>query len=157
MGTFDRRSKGTAYHDARIVALQLQQSLAHRAPALALEVPQETDRIFRTPSQSVCENQGATTTRSSGSLVLTPHVHSRSPTPATLQFATTAALAVVTHVARHLGLVARVRPPARTPLAAPEALVVLSLSRMLLSTPTGATKASTRNTTLLLTSFRATM
>ena len=37
---------------------QLQQSLAHRAPALALEVPQETDRIFRTPSQSVFKNQG---------------------------------------------------------------------------------------------------
>jgi hypothetical protein len=104
-----------------------------------------------TPSRSTRCN-----TRSSGSLVLTPHVHSRSPTPATLQFATTTALAVVTHVARHLGLRARVRPPARTPLAAPEALIVLSLPLLLLSTPTGATKASTRNTTLLLSSFRAT-
>jgi hypothetical protein len=74
----------------------------------------------------------------------------------TLQFATTADLAAVTHVSRHLGLRARVRPPARTPLAAPEALVVLSLPRLLLSTPTGATKASTRNTTLLLPSCRAT-
>jgi hypothetical protein len=37
---------------------KLQQSLAHLAPALALEVPQETDRIFRTPSQSVFKNQG---------------------------------------------------------------------------------------------------
>ena len=30
---------------------KLQQSLAHLALALALEVPQEADRIFRTPSQ----------------------------------------------------------------------------------------------------------
>ena len=36
----------------------LQQRLAHRAPALALEVPQETDRIFRPPSPSVFKNQG---------------------------------------------------------------------------------------------------
>ena len=33
------------------------ESLAHRASALALEGPQETDRIFRIPPQSVCENQ----------------------------------------------------------------------------------------------------
>jgi hypothetical protein len=72
---------------------------------------------------------------------------SRSPTPATLRFATTAALAAVTHVARHLVLHARVRPLARTPLAAPAALVALFLPRLFLSTPTGATKASTRNTT----------
>jgi hypothetical protein len=85
-----------------------------------------------------CSRSTRCNTRSSGSLVLTPHVHSRSPTPATLQFATTAALADVTHVARHLGLRARVRPPARTPLATPEVLVVLSLPRLLLSTPTGA-------------------
>jgi hypothetical protein len=30
----------------------------HCAPALALEVPQETDRIFRPPLQSVSKNQG---------------------------------------------------------------------------------------------------
>jgi hypothetical protein len=41
------------------VTFQLQQSLAHRAPALALEVPQETDPSFRTPRQIVCENQGS--------------------------------------------------------------------------------------------------
>jgi ribonuclease HI len=104
-----------------------------------------------TPSRSTRCN-----TKSSGSLVLTPHVHSRSPTPTTLLFATTAALAVVTHVARHLGLRARVRPPARTPLAAPAALVALPLPRLLLSTTTGATKASTSNTTLSQSSFRAT-
>jgi hypothetical protein len=33
------------------------ESLAHRASALALEGPQETDRIFRIPPQSVCEKQ----------------------------------------------------------------------------------------------------
>ena len=37
---------------------QLQQRLAHRAPALALKVPQATDRIFYLPSQRVFKNQG---------------------------------------------------------------------------------------------------
>ena len=41
-------------------------------------------------------------TQSSGSLILVPHVLSRSPMPATLRFATTAVLVAVTHVARHL-------------------------------------------------------
>ena len=55
-----------------------------------------------------------------------------------------------------LVLRARVRPLARTPLAAPAALIVLSLPLLLLSIITGVTKASTRNTTLSPTSFRAT-
>ena len=52
----------------------------------------------------------------------------------------------MTHVARPLVLHNRVRPLARTPLATQAALVTLSLPRLLLSIPTGATKASTRNT-----------
>jgi hypothetical protein len=97
-----------------------------------------------TPSRSTRCN-----TRSSGSLVLTTHVVSRSPTPATLRSATwaTAALVAATHVARRLVLRARVRPLVRTPLAVPAALVALSLPRLILSIPTGATKVSTRNRT----------
>jgi len=49
-------------------------------------------------------------TQSSGSLILVPHVLSRSPMPATLRFATTAVLVVVTHVARHLVIRARFPP-----------------------------------------------
>jgi hypothetical protein len=95
-------------------------------------------------------------TRSSGSLILVPLVLLRSPTPATLPFATTAVLVAVTLVAKHLALRARVPPLGRIHQAAPAALVALSLLRLLLSTPTGVTKASPTNTTLSPPSFRAT-
>jgi hypothetical protein len=84
-----------------------------------------------------------------------PLVLLRSPTPATLPFATTAVLVDVTPVA-HLALRARVPPLGRIHQAAPAALVALSLLRLLLSTPTGVTKASTTNTTFSPPFFRAT-
>jgi hypothetical protein len=104
-----------------------------------------------TPSRSTRCN-----TRSSGSLVLTSYVLSRSQTQSTLRYATTTALVAVTPVARHPVLRARFRPLDHTPLATQAALVALILPLSFLSTPSVATLASTRNTTFLPTSFRAT-
>ena len=58
--------------------------------------------------------------------------------------------------ARHLVLRARALPIGRLHPAAPAAPVALSLLRLLLSTPTGVTKASTTNTTLSPPSFKTT-
>jgi hypothetical protein len=66
----------------------------------------------------------------------------RSPTQATLPFATTSVLVAVTLVARHLALHARVPPLGQIHQATPAAFVALSLTLLLLSTPTGVTKAS---------------
>jgi hypothetical protein len=59
-------------------------------------------------------------------------VRKRSPTPATLPFATTSVLDAVTPVARHLALHDRVPPLGSIHQAAPAALVALSLLRLLL-------------------------